>query len=175
MDFKSAFLNGELKEVYLQQPIAFENLCLPNHYYKLMKALSGLKQAPHTGYETLPKLLEDFGFIKGVVDPTLFRRSNQKLLMLVKQSLQGTFLHQENSTSELLKKYSKDNYASSKKKTLHDIMEKREKERKEWVVVEKKSKEEKKKATEEIARIKALTEELLKKKAEEARKSLQQP
>lgn len=48
MGGKSAFLNGELKEeVYIQQYSSFENLDLPNHYYKLMKVVYGLKQAPH--------------------------------------------------------------------------------------------------------------------------------
>nr|KAJ0203442.1 hypothetical protein LSAT_V11C500244710 [Lactuca sativa] len=47
MDVKSDFLNGELDtEVYLQQPPGFVNLTFPNHYYKLWKAVHGLKQAP---------------------------------------------------------------------------------------------------------------------------------
>ncbi|XP_049410536.1 uncharacterized protein LOC125873707 [Solanum stenotomum] len=45
MDVKSAFLNGYLKEeLYVKQPLGFEDVDLPNHV--LDKALYGLKQAP---------------------------------------------------------------------------------------------------------------------------------
>ena len=84
MDVKSAFLNGELKEeVYLQQPPGFEDLDHPDYCYKLDKAVYGLKQAPRAWYETLSTFLIDSGFKRGVVDPTLFRRINQKHLMLI--------------------------------------------------------------------------------------------
>jgi len=44
MGVKSAFLNGHLKEeVYVMQPCCFENNELPNHVFKLNKALYGLK------------------------------------------------------------------------------------------------------------------------------------
>ena len=44
MDVKSAFLNGYIKEdVYVEQPPGFECIDLPNHVYKLDKALYGLK------------------------------------------------------------------------------------------------------------------------------------
>ena len=50
MDVKSAFLN---EEVYVHQPLDFENLEKPNHVFKLTKALYGLKQAPRAWYERL--------------------------------------------------------------------------------------------------------------------------
>ena len=44
MDVKSVFLNGFVKEeVYVEQPPLFKNEKLPNHVYKLKKALYGLK------------------------------------------------------------------------------------------------------------------------------------
>ena len=44
MDVKSAFLNDYIKEdVYVEQPPSFEYIDLPNHVYKLDKALYGLK------------------------------------------------------------------------------------------------------------------------------------
>ncbi|GJV87258.1 retrovirus-related pol polyprotein from transposon TNT 1-94 [Tanacetum coccineum] len=47
MYFKSAFINGKLKEdVYVKQPTCFESSEFPNHVCKLDKALYGLKQAP---------------------------------------------------------------------------------------------------------------------------------
>ena len=44
MDVKSVFLNGLIEEeVYVEQPPSFESQELPNHVYKLKKALYGLK------------------------------------------------------------------------------------------------------------------------------------
>ena len=44
MDVKSAFHNGFIsKEVYVEQPPGFENNSLPNHVFKLTKALYSLK------------------------------------------------------------------------------------------------------------------------------------
>ena len=44
MDIKSTFLNGYIKEdIYIEQPPDFECIDLPNHVYKLDKALYGLK------------------------------------------------------------------------------------------------------------------------------------
>ena len=44
MDVKSAFLNGFIEEeVYIEQPLGFESYDFPNHVFKLLKALYGLK------------------------------------------------------------------------------------------------------------------------------------
>jgi hypothetical protein len=46
MNVKNAFLNGVFqKEVFIRQPLGFENLKFPNRVYKLSKALYELKQA----------------------------------------------------------------------------------------------------------------------------------
>ena len=58
MDVKCAFLNGYLNEdVYVEQPLGFENNDFQNHVYKLDKAPHGLKQAPRSWYERLSKFL----------------------------------------------------------------------------------------------------------------------
>ena len=44
MDVKSAFLNGFiLDQVFVKQPLSFEDPKYPIHVYKLTKALYGLK------------------------------------------------------------------------------------------------------------------------------------
>ena len=49
MDVKNVFLNYELdSEVYLQLACGFVNLAYPNYFYKLLKVVYGLKQAPHS-------------------------------------------------------------------------------------------------------------------------------
>jgi hypothetical protein len=46
MDMKSHFLNGVIQEeVFVRQPLGFENPKYPNRVYKLSKALYKLKQA----------------------------------------------------------------------------------------------------------------------------------
>jgi len=59
MDFKTAFLNGDLKAtVYLQQAEGFVDQQHPDYVYLLNKALYGLKQSSREWYETLRDALE---------------------------------------------------------------------------------------------------------------------
>jgi hypothetical protein len=49
MDVKNAFLNGVIQEdVYVRQPLRFENPEYSDRVYKLSNTLYGLKQAPRT-------------------------------------------------------------------------------------------------------------------------------
>ena len=48
MDVKSAFLNGNLKEVYVRQPPGYTIAGEEGKVYRLRKALYGLRQAPRT-------------------------------------------------------------------------------------------------------------------------------
>jgi hypothetical protein len=79
MDVKSAFLNGPLQEeVYVEQPPGFEDQKLPNHMYKLHKAIYGLKQAARAWYGCLKDFLLKNGFEIGKADSTLFIQINGK-------------------------------------------------------------------------------------------------
>nr|GFB76630.1 putative ribonuclease H-like domain-containing protein [Tanacetum cinerariifolium] len=58
MDVKSAFLYDTIKEeVYVCQPLGFEDPDYPDKVYKVVKALYGLHQAPRAWYETLANYL----------------------------------------------------------------------------------------------------------------------
>ncbi|GJS44810.1 putative ribonuclease H-like domain-containing protein [Tanacetum coccineum] len=73
MDVKSAFLYGKIEEdVYVCQPLGFEDPDNPDKVYKVVKALYGLHQAPRAWYKTLAKYLLDNGFHRGKIDQTLF-------------------------------------------------------------------------------------------------------
>ncbi|GKV48215.1 hypothetical protein SLEP1_g55041 [Rubroshorea leprosula] len=84
MDVKSAFLNGYIQEeVYVEQPLGFEDSSYPNHVYKLSKALYGLKQAPRAWYERLSSFLLANGFSRGRVDTTLFVKNKGQDILIV--------------------------------------------------------------------------------------------
>jgi hypothetical protein len=73
MDVKSAFLNAIIQEeVYVGQPLGFENLKYPDRVYKLSKALYGLKQALRAWYASLKPFLLKHGYVMGSVNKTLF-------------------------------------------------------------------------------------------------------
>ncbi|KAI3821408.1 hypothetical protein L1987_08975 [Smallanthus sonchifolius] len=84
LDVKSAFLYGKVhEEVYVTQPLGFEDPHNINKVYKLDKALYGLHQAPQAWYETLSKHLLSNGFDRGQIDSTLFIRKTRGDILLV--------------------------------------------------------------------------------------------
>nr|GEX86625.1 hypothetical protein [Tanacetum cinerariifolium] len=64
MDVKSAFLYGKIdEEVYVCQPLSFEDLNFPDEVYKVEKALYGLHQAPRAcQYKYMADILKKFDF-----------------------------------------------------------------------------------------------------------------
>nr|GEX08348.1 putative ribonuclease H-like domain-containing protein [Tanacetum cinerariifolium] len=73
MDVKSAFLCETIEEeVYVCQPLGFEDPDYPDKVYKMVKALYRLHQAPRAWYETLANYLLENGFQRGKIDQTLF-------------------------------------------------------------------------------------------------------
>jgi hypothetical protein len=89
MGVKSAFLNGVIQEeVYVMQPLGFENPKYPNRVYKLSKALYMLKQALRVWYvmgsgdKTLFTLKHgnDFLLVQIYVDTIIFCGSSHVLV-----------------------------------------------------------------------------------------------
>ncbi|GKA89061.1 retrovirus-related pol polyprotein from transposon TNT 1-94 [Tanacetum coccineum] len=73
LDVKSAFLNGELKEVvYVTQPKGFINKGEEAKVYRLKCALYGLKQAPRAWFNRIESYFIREGFKKSCHDYTLF-------------------------------------------------------------------------------------------------------
>nr|GEW16272.1 putative ribonuclease H-like domain-containing protein [Tanacetum cinerariifolium] len=110
MDFKSAFLCGTIKEeVYVCQPLGFEDPDHPDKVYKVVKALYGLHQAPRAWYETLANYLLENGFLRGKIDQTLFIIKQKRDILLVqiyvKQKKDRIFISQDKYITEILKKF----------------------------------------------------------------------
>ncbi|GJW92313.1 putative ribonuclease H-like domain-containing protein [Tanacetum coccineum] len=71
------------EEVYVCQPLGFEDPNFPDRVYKVEKALYRLHQAPRAWYETLSTYLLDNGFQRGKIDKTLFIRRDKGDILLV--------------------------------------------------------------------------------------------
>ncbi|GKA33987.1 putative ribonuclease H-like domain-containing protein [Tanacetum coccineum] len=101
MDVKSVFLYGKIEEeVYVCQPLGFEDPDFPDRVYKVEKALYGLHQAPRAWYETLSTYLLDNGFQRGKIDKNLLIKRHK-----VKQKKDGIFISQDKYIEEILKKF----------------------------------------------------------------------
>nr|GEW08325.1 putative ribonuclease H-like domain-containing protein [Tanacetum cinerariifolium] len=84
MDVKSAFLYGNIEEeVYVCQPLGFEDLEFRDRVYKIEKALYCLHQALRVWYETLSTYLLDNGFQRGYIDKSLFIKRVKGDILLV--------------------------------------------------------------------------------------------
>ncbi|GKA02555.1 putative ribonuclease H-like domain-containing protein [Tanacetum coccineum] len=122
MDVKSAFLYGKIEEeVYVCQPLEFEDPKFPDRVYKVEKALYGLHQALKAWYETLSTYLLDNGFPRGQIDKTLFIKRVKGDILLVQMSSMGEltfflglqvtqkddgiFISQDKYVDEILKKF----------------------------------------------------------------------
>ena len=73
MDVKNAFLHGELdREIYMDQPMGFQNQEHPGYVCKLRKALYGLKQSPRAWYGKIAEFLTQSGYFITSADSSLF-------------------------------------------------------------------------------------------------------
>nr|GEY10645.1 hypothetical protein [Tanacetum cinerariifolium] len=106
MDVKSVFLYGTIEEeVYVCQPLRFEDHDHPDKVYKVVKALYGLHQAPRAWYETLATYLLKNDFHRGTIDQTLFIKKHKGDILLVKQKKNGIFISQDKYVAEILRKF----------------------------------------------------------------------
>nr|GEU51789.1 hypothetical protein [Tanacetum cinerariifolium] len=110
MDVKSAFLYGTIKEeVYVCQPLGFEDPDHPDKVYKVVKALYGLHQAPRAWYETLANYLLENKFHRGQIDQTLIIKKQKGDILLVqiyvKQKKDEIFISQDKYVAKILKKF----------------------------------------------------------------------
>nr|GEY12710.1 hypothetical protein [Tanacetum cinerariifolium] len=84
MDVNIAFLYETIEEeVYVCQPLGFEDLDHPDKVYKVVKALYGLYQALRVWYEILANYLLENGFQRGKIDQTLFIKKQKGDILLV--------------------------------------------------------------------------------------------
>nr|GEV53199.1 hypothetical protein [Tanacetum cinerariifolium] len=84
MDVKNYFLYGIIEEeVYVCQPLGFEDPDYPDKVYKVVKLLYGLYQALRAWYKTLATYLLENGFQRGKIDQTLFIKKQKGDILLV--------------------------------------------------------------------------------------------
>jgi len=100
MDVKSAFLNGYIdEEVYVSQPLGFEDHKHPYHVFKLKKALYGLKHAPREWYGRLSNFLLSQDYERGKTDKILFIKKACNDIILVQVYVDDIIF---GSTNEIL-------------------------------------------------------------------------
>jgi Reverse transcriptase (RNA-dependent DNA polymerase) len=81
MDVKIAFLNGNLEEdVYMTQPMGFEDPNNASKVCKLKRSIYGLKQASRSWNKCFDKEIKEFGFIKCDEEPLYTSNSVRVLL-----------------------------------------------------------------------------------------------
>ena len=82
MDFKSAFLHGELqKEIYMHQPKGFQED--PSVFCKLKKSLYGLKQSPRAWYAKMDAFLLFIGFTRCKSYPNVYLQKHDDIFQVI--------------------------------------------------------------------------------------------
>nr|GFA91271.1 uncharacterized mitochondrial protein AtMg00810-like [Tanacetum cinerariifolium] len=98
MYVKSAFLYGTInEEVYVMQPLRFQDPKFPAKVYIVEKAMYGLHQAPRAWYGTLSKYLLTNGFQRGTIDQTLFIIRQRGYFILVQVYVDDIIFGSSNS------------------------------------------------------------------------------
>jgi hypothetical protein len=74
VDVKTAFLNGELEDIYMDPPDGFVANGQEGMVCKLLKSLYGLKQAPKQWHEKFDRTLKYAGFVVNEADTCVYYR-----------------------------------------------------------------------------------------------------
>ena len=85
MDVRTTFLNGDLVEdVYMSQPISFEEVGKEHMVCKLHKSIYGLKQGSRQWYLKFDEVVTANGFKENIVDQCIYMKvSGRKYILLV--------------------------------------------------------------------------------------------
>ena len=85
MDVKTIFLHGDLKEeIYMHQPVGFEERGREGLVCRLRKSLYGLKQASRQWYMKFENFMEENGFLKCDTDHCCFiKRYDESYVILL--------------------------------------------------------------------------------------------
>nr|GFB40326.1 uncharacterized mitochondrial protein AtMg00810-like [Tanacetum cinerariifolium] len=108
MDVKSAFLYGKIEEeVYVCQPLGFEDSEFPDRVYKIEKALYGLHQAPRAWYETLSTYLLDNIFQRAITPmetsmPLMKDKNAEDVDVHLYRSMIGSLLYLTSSRPDIM-------------------------------------------------------------------------
>jgi hypothetical protein len=111
LDVQNVFLHGFLeKNVFMCQPLGYEDQALPHYICNLDKALYGLKLAPRAWYARLSAKLLQLGFKISKADNSLFylRNSDVTIFILVYMDDIIVASSKSQAISNLLKKLSDD-------------------------------------------------------------------
>ena len=90
---KSVFLHGELKDVYVEQPLGYIRNGEEEKVYKLKKALYGLKQAPRAWYRRIEAYFVKEGFERCDYEHTLFVKREEEGKRFLIASLYVGMMH----------------------------------------------------------------------------------
>nr|GEY54331.1 hypothetical protein [Tanacetum cinerariifolium] len=121
MDVKSAFLYGKIEEeVYVYQPLGFEDPDFPDKIYKVEKALYGLHQAPRAWHKGDILLVQEY------VDDIIFCLTKKELCTsferLMHEKFQMSFMGQLTFFLGLQVKQNKDSIFISQDKYVAEIL-----------------------------------------------------
>jgi hypothetical protein len=106
MDMKSAFLNGDLEEVYIDQLEGFHLSEKESYVFRLKKDLYGLKQAPISWYSRLYIYLQQQGFMKGNADRNIYINMDQDNILIIEVYVDDIIFRGDDD--RMTQKFSKD-------------------------------------------------------------------